>query len=547
MKIGKRLVALVLALATICSLTVGASAVTTQNISVQLSPNITVKLDGKAQSMTDVNGNPVYPLLNDGTTYLPVRAVSNMLGVDVDWDGATQTVILTEPTGGRRPAASTSSTGTKPAPSTVTVQLSPNITVKYNGITQRMTDVNGNPVYPILNGGTTYLPIRAVSNMLNVNVNWDGAAQTVLLSSSPDAAEHGSNTTTVTIERATSERIRKSMEMFGYPDDIIEAAVAEFEAHGPNGSNGTFIYTFQTSPFQTSKDAKVIGDKHLACDYAEVDYSMADEGYVKVKLTGQPTKIVDCFVTWPGAPSHPVHFPLKLNQWAKIPLLNGNSDYLLTVKPESIDEDGAFTSLFYEDFNVSFSATLEDSESWMLMSHAHVDFENAPKAVAKADELTKNCKTDAEKITAIFEFVAKTIKYDDKLYNDEQKMPSAQAPLLRNYNLDDILTSQKGVCEHYAVLMAGMLRSQGIPCKVVVGGVYTGDTSKISTGYEDKPGWAAHAWVAVSPDTKGLDMQRLGAGHEPDGWIRLDPTWGKTASGRAQAAIDKNHQSEYAY
>ena len=145
MKLGKRLVSLALALVMVFSLTVNASAATAENIQVQLSPNITVKYNGTIQNMADVNGTPVYPLLYGGTTYLPVRAVANMLGVNVGWDGATQTVILADLTG-RTPIASTGSGGKKPAPSTVTVQLSPNITVRYNGAIQSMADVNGTAV-----------------------------------------------------------------------------------------------------------------------------------------------------------------------------------------------------------------------------------------------------------------------------------------------------------------------------------------------------------------------------------------------------------------
>ena len=83
MKLGKRLVSLALALVMVFSLTVNASAATAENIQVQLSPNITVKYNGTIQNMADVNGTPVYPLLYGGTTYLPVRAVANMLGVNV--------------------------------------------------------------------------------------------------------------------------------------------------------------------------------------------------------------------------------------------------------------------------------------------------------------------------------------------------------------------------------------------------------------------------------------------------------------------------------
>lgn len=59
--------------------------------------------------------------------------------------------------------------------------LNRDITITYNGAKQTFVDVNGNTVYPISYNGTTYLPVRAVSNLLNLPVVWDGAANTVRL------------------------------------------------------------------------------------------------------------------------------------------------------------------------------------------------------------------------------------------------------------------------------------------------------------------------------------------------------------------------------
>ena len=42
----------------------------------------------------DSDGNTVEPFISNGTTYLPVRAVSNALGQSVDWDGSTNTVYI---------------------------------------------------------------------------------------------------------------------------------------------------------------------------------------------------------------------------------------------------------------------------------------------------------------------------------------------------------------------------------------------------------------------------------------------------------------------
>jgi len=74
-----------------------AATVGTKTAALEYS-NIKVTLDGSPVNLVDVNGNPVEPFIIDGTTYLPVRAVAGAFGLEVDWDAATQTVILKHPT-----------------------------------------------------------------------------------------------------------------------------------------------------------------------------------------------------------------------------------------------------------------------------------------------------------------------------------------------------------------------------------------------------------------------------------------------------------------
>ena len=62
--------------------------------------NIKITLNGKEIKPLDANGNYVEPFIIDGTTYLPVRAVSGALGLGVAWDGETNTVKLTGVTSG---------------------------------------------------------------------------------------------------------------------------------------------------------------------------------------------------------------------------------------------------------------------------------------------------------------------------------------------------------------------------------------------------------------------------------------------------------------
>ena len=71
------------------------SAAAQKKISAEIRRDFTIIVDDTVRSFTDVNGKAVYPLLYEGTTYLPVRAIAELMGKNVQWDGATDTVTLT--------------------------------------------------------------------------------------------------------------------------------------------------------------------------------------------------------------------------------------------------------------------------------------------------------------------------------------------------------------------------------------------------------------------------------------------------------------------
>ena len=57
-------------------------------------PGITIYLDGEKLIPKDVTGKVVDPFVIGGTTYLPIRAIASALGLTVDWNGETKTVLL---------------------------------------------------------------------------------------------------------------------------------------------------------------------------------------------------------------------------------------------------------------------------------------------------------------------------------------------------------------------------------------------------------------------------------------------------------------------
>jgi hypothetical protein len=100
-------------------ITVFASAQSTRRQLDATFSGISVILDGRAIDLRDGAGRQVEPFIVDGTTYLPIRAISEALGLSVEWDGTTQTVYLG------------SGSGTQPQPQTQpTPQLAPQLALE---------------------------------------------------------------------------------------------------------------------------------------------------------------------------------------------------------------------------------------------------------------------------------------------------------------------------------------------------------------------------------------------------------------------------------
>jgi len=88
-------------LAIIASVIVTATLLTTAVLAAKtttfynvLANGIKIVIDGQKITPTDANGNIVEPIIYNGTTYLPVRAVATALGKAVYWDGPNFTVYL---------------------------------------------------------------------------------------------------------------------------------------------------------------------------------------------------------------------------------------------------------------------------------------------------------------------------------------------------------------------------------------------------------------------------------------------------------------------
>lgn len=220
-----------------------------------------------------------------------------------------------------------------------------------------------------------------------------------------------------------------------------------------------------------------------------IDYSNTADGYVMVFFKGETSKRLKVQIK--SGTTYTYNLPQQ--QWTVFPLSDGNGYYQFKV---FINTSGSQYSLLTA---VEQEVTLADEFAPFLRPNQYVDYSAASKAVETAWEITKDIVNPLGKVEAVYNFVVKELTYDN------QKAATVQSGYIPV--LDSVLEEKKGICFDYASLMTGMLRSQGIPCKMVFG--YTGG--------------AYHAWISVwTEDTGWVDGVIFFDGIA---WQRLDPTF----------------------
>ena len=123
---------------------------------------------------------------------------------------------------------------------------------------------------------------------------------------------------------------------------------------------------------------------------------------------------------------------------------------------------------------------LEDELSVYLASVQNVKWNSDSLCARIASELTDGLKSDTQKIKAIYNYVISNITYDRE---KSSTLETGYVP-----DIDRIIADKQGICYDFASVFAAMLRSQGIPAKLVKG--YTPN----AVGY--------HAWNEVyNPET----------------------------------------------
>ena len=209
-----------------------------------------------------------------------------------------------------------------------------------------------------------------------------------------------------------------------------------------------------------------------------IDASHTDQGYVLIRCTpsekrlkaGVSTAAQTYYYDLPGGDIYSV-FPLQMG------------DGVYTVRVMEQVED----NLYAMRFGVDITVTLSSETIPFLYPNQYVWYNETTRTISKADELAEGLTSDEEITKQIYRFVVDHMSYDSEKADTVQKgyLPKA----------DEALDTGKGICFDYAVLLAVMLRAEGIPTKLVIGTLM--------------PGSLYHAWNSVFLNGE---------------WVWMDPT-----------------------
>ena len=253
------------------------------------------------------------------------------------------------------------------------------------------------------------------------------------------------------------------------------------------------------------------GTKLAAAQNGAIDYSNADKGYVSAKYTGNKAKsklqvrangeVYNFDVTIGGGTEY---FPLSM----------GNGHYIITLF--ELVQGNEYATVVRQEVDVNMT----DPRSPYTYSNRYVEYDKNSQCVYKAAELCAGKTGTIDKISAIFLWVAENISYDYDL----------AATVKKGYTPDPDTTMKKrtGICFDYASLMAAMLRSQGIPTRLVIG---------------DASPDIYHAWNEIYTEQTGWITPELML--KNNGYNLVDATFYSTAKDKKQIADYISNTANY--
>ena len=206
-----------------------------------------------------------------------------------------------------------------------------------------------------------------------------------------------------------------------------------------------------------------------------IDYSHTNQGYVMAKGTSTEKRLKLCISKGKESVTYDLN---QEEEYEVFPLQYGSGRYTFALYKQQSDIQ------YSPEGQIALNVQLENDNLPFLYPNQYVNFDAETPAVIKASELCKDFEDPRDIYKTIKKYIVKHFVYDyikARTVSKTHVLP----------NINTAWKKQMGICQDLSAIAVAMLRSQGVPAKLVIGK----QTSK-------RGGTTDHAWVSVIIGTK---------------------------------------------
>ena len=175
------------------------------------------------------------------------------------------------------------------------------------------------------------------------------------------------------------------------------------------------------------------------------------------------------------------------------PLQSGDGHYIFKVM-ENV-EDNKYAELYKCEADV----TIADEFDPFLRPNQYADYTKDSECVKLAGSFAEKAGNQGDFIRQVYEYIGANVVYD---YDLAESVESGYLP-----DPDRTIDMKKGICFDYACLAASMLRSQGVPAKLIFGYVEPDDIYHAwNKFYTEEDGWTLVEFKVSGKDWNRIDL-----------------------------------------
>lgn len=432
------------------------------------------------------------PVIREGRTLVPMRGFFEALGARVAWEANTRTAAGSRgAVKVRIPIASTTPT--------------------VNGKIVRI-DV---PAQVIAN--RTYIPLRFVGEALGDEIRWDGAARRITITRKVPKIY-------LSVEEAVPVKPFDFPVIWSLSDNSIveidpdgnvrglKPGITEAVATAPDGSFAG-RYTFRVVPSEVS----VFRNSYSTKDFVEISAvqgqinvngtTLTDNNWAWLVVTNVQTNTPRNVFTVINPDKS---FNLSINEHLpsgmyKIGVNLGRERYgLYSSKLWDLDLVSTGDKLYFP-ISMVYKDNIQQYEakrgSLLLLTRVDAGSQYEEKTLRDlAAEITRGMTDKYDKVFAISNWVSENIYYDWDAY---------RSGIFGRTDAFGTLETRRSVCAGYAYLTAALVRSLGIPARVVSG---------VALGYSVR----GQNWDAID---RSISNHAWNEAYVDGRWIKIDTTW----------------------